>query len=98
MGRADFVRSRLAGNIDPEATRVNALALTFPGLAARPIHFETDREIRDTALSMIWLQPLETARIVWIRNTSSLGGIRCWRKLARLRGRLSGSVMFAETV
>jgi hypothetical protein len=91
MGHADFVRSSLASNIDPEATSVNALALTFPGLAAIPIHFETDREILDTVLSMIWLQRLETVRIVWIRNTSSLAGIRRCRKLARLRDRLSAS-------
>jgi Domain of unknown function (DUF362) len=77
IGHADLVRSRLVRKMDEEATRLNALALTIPSLAAIPIHFETDREILDAALSMAPLQPSEKARIVWIRNTSSLGEFEC---------------------
>jgi hypothetical protein len=77
IGHADFVRSRLVRRMDPEATRLTAQALTIPSLAAIPIHFETDREILDAALSMIPLQASEKARIVWIRNTSSLAEFEC---------------------
>ena len=77
IGHADLVRSRVVRKMDPGATRLNALALTTPSLAAIPIHFETDREILDAALSMAPLQPSEKARIVWIRNTSSLAEIEC---------------------
>ncbi|HTB11669.1 MAG TPA: hypothetical protein VK752_08860 [Bryobacteraceae bacterium] len=77
IGHADLVRSRLVTKMDSCATRLNALALTIPGLAAIPIHFETDREILDAALSMAPLQPREKARIVWIRNTSSLTELEC---------------------
>jgi hypothetical protein len=63
--------------MDPRATRLNALALTTPSLAAIPIHFETDREILDAALSMRLSEPSEKARIVWIRNTSSLAEFEC---------------------
>jgi hypothetical protein len=77
IGHADLVRSRLVEKMDPGATRLNALALTIPGLAAIPMHFETDREILDAALSMAPLQPSEKARIVWIRNTSSLAEFEC---------------------
>ena len=77
IGHADLVRSRVVRKMDPEATRLNALALTTPSLAAIPIHFETDREILDAALSMAPLQPSTKARIVWIRNTSSLAEFEC---------------------
>jgi hypothetical protein len=77
IGHADLVRSRLVRKMDPCATRLNALALTNPSLAAIPIHFQTDREILDAALSMAALQPREKARIVWIRNTSSLTEFEC---------------------
>jgi hypothetical protein len=77
IGHADFVRSRLVRKMDSKATRLNALALAIPSLAATPIHFETDREILDAALSMTSLQPFEKARIVWIRNTSSLAEFEC---------------------
>jgi len=77
IGHAELVRSRLVRKMDPGATCLNALALTIPSLAAVPIHFETDREILDAALSMAPLQPAEKARIVWIRNTSSLTEFEC---------------------
>jgi hypothetical protein len=77
IGHADLVRSRLIRKMDPDATRLNALALTIPSLAAIPMHFETDREILDAALSMASLEPAEKARIVWIRNTSSLTEFEC---------------------
>jgi hypothetical protein len=77
IGHAEMVRSRLVRKMDLGATRLNALALSIPSLAAIPIHFETDREILDAALSMTPLQPSEEARIVWIRNTSSLAEFEC---------------------
>lgn len=77
IGHAEVVRSRVVRKMDLGATRLNALALSIPSLAAIPIHFETDREILDAALSMAPLQPSEKARIVWIRNTSSLAEFEC---------------------
>jgi hypothetical protein len=77
IGHADLVRSRLVRKMDPDATRLHALALTIPRLAAIPTHFETDREILDAALSMAPFQSREKARIVWIRNTSSLTEFEC---------------------
>jgi hypothetical protein len=77
LGYADLVRSRLVRNMDPKITCGNALALTIPSLAAIPIHFETDREVLDAGIAMTALQPSEKARIVWIRNTSSLTEFEC---------------------
>jgi hypothetical protein len=77
IGHADLVRSRLLRKMDTALTRLNALTITIPGLASIPIHFDTDREILDAALSMTCPQPRENARIVWIRNTASLDEFEC---------------------
>jgi hypothetical protein len=77
IGHADLVRSRVVRKMDSAGTRLKALALAIPRLAAIPINFETDREILDAALSIIHVQPSEKARIVWIRNTSSLAEFEC---------------------
>jgi hypothetical protein len=77
VGHADLIRSRLLRKIDFTATGSAALAIKTPSPASIPMHFETDREILDAALSLTALQPPEKARMVWIRNTSSLGEFEC---------------------
>ena len=75
VGHAEFVRSRLLRKTDARVTRLNSLAVGMPALAAAPIDFETDREILDTAITLTGLP--EKARIVWIRNTSSIVEFEC---------------------
>jgi hypothetical protein len=77
VGYAEFVRSRLLGKADSRTTRLSALTVRMPTLAASPIDFETDREILDAALPLTSLNVPEKARIVWIRNTSSLAEFEC---------------------
>ena len=77
VGHAEFVRSRLLRQVDTKATRLNALALGMPTLAAAPIDFETDQEILNAALSLIGLTSPDNARIVWIRNTSCILEFEC---------------------
>lgn len=77
VGHAEFVRSRLVRKINAETTRLNSLTAGMPTLAAIPVDFETDREILDTALSLIGLTPREGAKIVWIRNTAVLHEMEC---------------------
>jgi hypothetical protein len=94
VGRAEFVRSRLLRKADTRTTRLNSLTVGMPALAAAPIDFETDREILDAALRLTDLP--EKARIVWIRNTSSLVEFECsepyleevqhWKDLSILSG------------
>ena len=75
VGHAEFVRSRLLGKIDSKATRMTSLAIRMPTLAARPIDYQSDREILDAALSGFNLPG--KARVVWIRNTSSVSVFEC---------------------
>jgi hypothetical protein len=77
VGHAEFVRSRLLRKADAKATRLNSLAAGRPTLASAPIDFETDREILDAALSLTGFNLPEKARIVWIRNTSSVVEFEC---------------------
>jgi len=60
-----------------KVTRLNSLAAGMPTLAAAPMDFETDREILDAALSLTGFNLPEKARIVWIRNTSSVVEFEC---------------------
>ena len=75
VGHAEFVRSRLLRKADVNATRLDSLALGMPAIAAAPIDFETDREILDAALGLTGLP--EKARLVWIRDTSSVLEFEC---------------------
>ena len=77
VGHAEFVRSRLVRKIDAQTTRLNSLTAGMPTLAAIPVDFETDREILDTALTLIGLKSPRDAKIVWIRNTATLGDMEC---------------------
>jgi Lactate racemase N-terminal domain len=96
VGHGEFVRSRLLRKTDAKATRLNSLTVGMPALAATPIDFETDREILDAALSLIGSGLPEKARIVWIRNTSSMVEFECsepyldevqhWKDLSVLSG------------
>jgi hypothetical protein len=98
VGHAEFVRSRLVRKIDPKATKLSAITARMPTLAAVPIDFETDREILDTALTLMGLTPPEKVRIVWIRNTASIREMECskvfleevrhWKDLSVLSGLL----------
>jgi hypothetical protein len=77
VGHAEFVRSRLLRKMDAQATRLNSLTIGLPTLAATPIDFETDREILDASLCLLCSDLPEKARVVWIRNTSSLIEFEC---------------------
>ena len=77
VGHAEFVRSQILRKTDAQATRLHSLAAGMPTLAAAPIDYETDREILDAALTLTGLNSPEKARIVWIRNTSSLIEFEC---------------------
>ena len=69
IGLADFTTSRLVRAMDYRATVVNCVTAAHPAAAVTPVHYETDREVIDAALSTIGLQPPEQAKIVRIRDT-----------------------------
>ena len=72
IGAADFTTLRLVKAMNYRATVVNCLTAGYPDGADIPVHFETDREIIDSALAIIGTRPPEEARILHIRNTLDL--------------------------
>ncbi|MFW5734854.1 MAG: hypothetical protein ACOCWR_07335, partial [Oceanidesulfovibrio sp.] len=72
IGFADFTTDRLVRTMDYGKTVTNALTGISPEKAAVPIHFPTDRECFEAALSSLGSWMPETVRVVRIRNTKHL--------------------------
>jgi hypothetical protein len=75
IGLADFTTTRLVQAMNYRATVINCLTAGYPEGAFLPVHFETDREVLDTALAIIGTRTAEQARILRIRNTLMLDEI-----------------------
>jgi Lactate racemase N-terminal domain len=75
IGLADFTTTRLVRSMDYRATVINCVTAAHPEAAVTPVHYETDREVIDAALSTIGLQPPELARILRISDTLRLAEI-----------------------
>jgi hypothetical protein len=72
VGFADFVTTRLVKAMNYQATVINCVTSGYPEGANLPVHFDTDREVLENALSIIGTRPMEKARIMHIRNTLML--------------------------
>lgn len=72
IGLADFTTTRLVRAMDPRITYLNSLTALAPQCAKIPIHFDTDREALEQALTSLAMPGSNTARIVHIANTLSL--------------------------
>ena len=72
IGFADFTTTRLVDKIDFEATYINCITGMDPEDGRIPITFETDKEAIDAALNTIGFIEPELAKVIWIKNTSSL--------------------------
>jgi Lactate racemase N-terminal domain len=72
LGFADFTTSRLVASMNYRATVINCVTSGYPEGANLPVHYDTDREVLDAALSIIGTRAAEKARIIHIRNTMTL--------------------------
>ena len=77
LGLVEFCRSGILQEMDVHATRTNCVTSGHPTAAMIPLHYQTDREILDAALSMIGLTPAPVASILWIQNTLSIAELEC---------------------
>lgn len=77
MGLAEFCLSRAVRARDANITQINCLTGGHALGAMTPVHFETDREVLDAALSVIGLTPPQDARLMWIPNTLELVEVVC---------------------
>jgi hypothetical protein len=72
IGFADFTTARLVRAMDYRATVLNCTTSGYPSGANLPVHFDSDREVIDTALSILGTRAPEDARIMHVRNTLAL--------------------------
>lgn len=72
IGFADFCTTRLVKGMDYHATRINCVTSGYPEGANISVHFDTDREVLDNALTIIGTRAKEKARIMHIKNTLKL--------------------------
>jgi hypothetical protein len=72
IGLADFTTTRLVKGMNYKATVINVMTAGYPDGANLPVHFDTDREVIESALKIIGTREPKDARIMRIRNTLSL--------------------------
>ncbi|MEM9645960.1 MAG: lactate racemase domain-containing protein [Planctomycetota bacterium] len=77
IGIAEYCRTQVVRDMDQQATWVNCLTGRHVTAAAVPMHFETDREVLQTALSQVRDGNPDQARWMWIGDTLRLGELRC---------------------
>jgi hypothetical protein len=87
IGMSDFVSARLVKAMDYAATRINCVTAGYPEGANIAVHYDTDREVLDTALSIIGTRAMDQARIIHIKNTMMLEEVEvsepCLQELQR---------------
>ena len=87
-GLADVVTRKLALKIDEATTRKNIVTSGFLERGKLPVIAETEEEAFDFALRNAGIRDASSARVIWIRDTLSLGEIRVSKAIAdELRGR-----------
>jgi hypothetical protein len=75
IGFADFTTTRLVRAMNYRATVINCTTAGYPGGANLPVHFDSDREVIDAALSILGTRAPHDARILHIRNTLALENV-----------------------
>jgi hypothetical protein len=87
LGFADFTTSGLVKSMNYRATVINCVTSGYPEGANLPVHYASDREVLDAALSINGTRSPEQARIIHIRNTLTLTEVEvsepCLRELPR---------------
>lgn len=75
IGFADFCTTRLVKAMDYNATRINCVTSGYPEGANISVHYDTDREVIETALAIIGHRDPQQARVMHIRNTLMLAEV-----------------------
>ena len=72
VGLADFVTKRVTEQMAYESTYINSVTAVTPEKGRLPVVCENDKEALDFAMATAGPIDPDNARIVWIKNTSSL--------------------------
>jgi hypothetical protein len=77
IGLAEFCLSRIVDEMDVDATRINCLTANHVTGAMIPLHYRTDREVLDAAMSTVGLTQPADVKLMWIKNTLQLAELYC---------------------
>jgi hypothetical protein len=77
IGLAEFCLSRIVDEMDVNATRINCVTANHVTGAMIPLHYRTDREVLEAALSTVGLTRPPDVRLMWIKNTLHLAELSC---------------------
>jgi hypothetical protein len=77
LGIAEFCKSQILGQMDVEATRLNAITANHATAAMWPLDYPTDREILDAAVRAAGRTDPAAAKILWIPNTLAIAEVEC---------------------
>ena len=87
IGIAEFCRAQVVRDMNAEVTRVNCLTSGHVTAAAIPIHFESDREVLQAAMTQVSRPDPELVKWIWIPDTLRLSDVACsgayWSDTAR---------------
>lgn len=75
IGFSDFVTTRLVKAMNYQATVINCVTAGYPEGANIAVHYDTDREVIDTALAIIGKRDPHQAHVMHIKNTLMLGEV-----------------------
>ncbi len=75
IGLADFTTKRLVDSMNYDATVINCVTSGYPEGANLPVYLGSDRDVIDSALSILGTRSSEKARIIRIKNTLSLATV-----------------------
>ena len=73
IGLADFITRKVADKIDYRSTYINSVTAVTPEKARLPIVCENDKEAVDFAIATAGPVIADSLKLVWIKNTSTLG-------------------------
>ncbi|MCZ6673565.1 MAG: lactate racemase domain-containing protein [Verrucomicrobia bacterium] len=77
IGNAEFALTRAINQVNIDITRINCLTGGSAAGAMIPIHYETDREVLNSALPLIGLTHPADAKLMWINNTLDVSELEC---------------------
>ena len=83
IGMAEYCHQRLVDAMDVNATVINCMTGNAPSGAAVPVHFATDRECLEQALTTVGFVEPARARVLRIRDTLHLGELLVSEAYAR---------------
>jgi hypothetical protein len=67
----DFINERLLRAMDTQATWMNVISSLTPVNARVPMHFPNDRDALATAMQTTARPNVQSAKVLWIKNTLS---------------------------